>query len=101
MATFLDRLPAQTERHWQRQVVQYAELMGFRVYHTFDSRRSSAGFPDLVLVRRPRVIFAELKSRRGKLTDDQRAWLLALGGCSVERYIWRPADWRDVERILR
>ena len=91
----------QSERSFMGQVVAYARLMGWRCYHTYDSRRSDAGFPDLVLVRRPRVIFAELKSDRGKLTDDQRAWLEALDGCSVERYIWRPSDWPKVERILK
>lgn len=99
--SFLDMLPPQTERSWQGQVVEAAQLLGWRTYHTYDSRRSDAGFPDLVLVRRPRVIFAELKSDRGKLTDDQRAWLQALDGCNVERYVWRPSDWPKVERILR
>src|SRR5688572_19177552 len=42
----------QTERAFQAQVVKYARLMGWTAYHTHDSRRSQAGFPDLVLVRR-------------------------------------------------
>lgn len=97
----LSAIPVQTERGFQQQVVACAHLFGWRVYHTYDSRRSGAGFPDLVLVRRPRVIFAELKAERGRLTEDQRAWLTALYGCSVERYLWRPSDWRHVERILK
>jgi hypothetical protein len=98
---FLDVPPPQTEGSWQGQVVEAAQLLGWRTYHTFDSRRSDAGFPDLVLVRRPRVIFVELKSDRGRLTDDQRAWLEALGGCRVERYVWRPADWPRIKGVLR
>ena len=93
--------PKLTERQFMQQVVMYAYLMGWRCYHTHDSRRSEAGFPDLVLVRRPRVVFAELKSERGKLTLDQRVWLDALEGCTVERYVWRPSDWRAIERLLR
>ena len=60
-----------------------------------------AGFPDLVLVRAPRVIFAELKSAKGKLSGDQEAWLLALAGTPIESYVWRPAQIDEVERILK
>lgn len=63
--------------------------------------RNESGFPDLVLVRRPRVIFAELKAERGRLLDAQRDWLAALRDCSVESYLWRPSDWPEIERVLR
>lgn len=87
---------------FQHQVLRYAELTGWRAYHTYDSRRSAAGFPDLVLVRRPRVIFAELKGARTPIRDDQRDWLGALQDCgSVEVYCWRPRNWEAIERILR
>lgn len=98
---FLDSPPKLTEARFQSQVVQYARLMGWRSYHTRDSRGSDAGFPDLVLVRRPRVIFAELKADRGRLTDKQREWLAALTECAVESYLWRPTDWPEIERVLR
>ena len=99
--TFLDALPRQTERSWQAQVVKLAELLGYRVYHTWNSKHSAAGFPDLVLVRRPRCIFAELKSDRTRLTADQLAWLVALRECGLEVYVWRPSEWKLVERILK
>lgn len=99
--TFLaDVLPPQTERSFMAQVVQYAELMGWRVYHPFDSRRSAAGFPDIVAVRRPRVIWAELKSERGRLTADQVAWLTELRACGQEAYWWKPSMWPIVEKVL-
>jgi len=62
---------------------------------------NGAGFPDLVLVRSPRVIFAELKSAKGKLSADQDGWLLALAGTPIESYVWRPAQIDEVERILK
>jgi hypothetical protein len=34
---------------------------GYLVYHTYDSRGSERGFPDIVAVRPPVVVFAELK----------------------------------------
>ena len=63
------------EANFQATVIELAELHGWRVYHTHDSRRSQPGFPDLTLVRRYRLIFAELKREGGKLTAEQTAWL--------------------------
>ena len=55
-----------------------------------------AGFPDLVLVKDRRIIFAELKSRDGKPSRDQAKWLQALAATGrVEVYLWRPADLLD------
>ena len=93
--------PGQTEAQFQSQVLRYAALRGWHVYHTLRSEKSPAGFPDLVLVRRPRVIFAELKSDRGRCTPEQRAWLAELAECSVEVKLWRPSDWEAIEGCLR
>lgn len=57
------------------------------------------GFPDLVLVRE-RVVVAELKARRGKVSDQQQAWLEAFGRAGVEVYVWRPADLDEVQAVL-
>jgi hypothetical protein len=94
-------LPKLTEARFQSQVLKYAALMGWRSYHTYRSDHSAAGFPDLVLIRRPRIVFAELKSDRGKLTDDQRAWLVELHACGLEAYLWRPRDIDLITKILR
>ena len=93
---------ALSERDFQRQVVLLAELMGWYVYHTYDSRRSNPGFPDLVLVRTPCVVFAELKREKGRVTPAQREWADELSRCSgVEYYLWRPSDWDEIEEALR
>jgi hypothetical protein len=91
-----------SEADWQAIVVQLARLHGFeRVYHTHDSRRSEPGFPDLVLVKPPRVLFVELKRENGKLTDEQHAWMRALAGCpGVEVYVWRPPNLDGVQQVL-
>jgi hypothetical protein len=78
-----------------------AHAFRWQVYHTRDSRGSDPGFPDLVLVRQPRIIFAELKSAGGRMSAHQKLWLAALLGCPVEVYLWRPADRPDIEMILR
>ena len=93
--------PKVSEKVFQATVLELAHLEGWLSYHTHDSRRSAAGFPDLVLVRPPRVIFAELKTAKGAMSPQQRLWIAALGACEVEAYIWRPADWPDIEQALR
>lgn len=103
-------------------VVELAKQCGWLVYHTHDSRKSAAGFPDLVMVRRGRLVFAELKSAKGAVRDEQHDWLLALKRCgnknhqrmmfagpgsvfrkTPEVYLWRPEHWFDggIENILK
>jgi len=89
------------ERDLQMAVLQVARLYGWLAYHTFDSRRSAPGFPDLVLVRPPRLVFAELKGEHGQLSRHQVTWLSALEqvpGVQVET--WAPRDW-DLGTVVR
>ena len=91
-----------TEADHLEQVKAVAVTCGWRLYHTFDSRRSAAGFPDLVLVKPPRVVFAELKREKGKITVAQHMWFHDLDECpGVEVYIWRPSDWDEIVEVLR
>ena len=53
-----------TEKQWQALVQETAQLAGWMAYHTYDSRRSAAGFPDLVLARE-RVIFRRVEGGAG------------------------------------
>lgn len=107
----------QSERQFQTAVVEYAEHLRWLAYHTFDSRRSKPGFPDLVLLRPPRLIIAELKTEKGRVKPDQREWLDGLaeiatdaiylgpdGVCPirpVEVHVWRPSDWPEIGQVLR
>src|SRR5581483_7930446 len=59
-------VPRLADKQWQAQVLALARLYGYRAYHVYDARRSAPGFTDLVLVRRPRVIFVELKTDHGR-----------------------------------
>jgi hypothetical protein len=89
------------EARLQAAVVETAELQGWLVYHDYDSRRSTAGFLDLTLVRAPRLLFVELKDDGKYATPAQRAWLDQL--CEVpgvEVYLWRPRTWQP-ELLLR
>lgn len=95
------------EKALQQAVLALAKLNGWMVYHTFDSRRSEAGFPDLVLVHPERRLMycVELKSETGKLTPAQARWLEAVYhvGYPPLAAVWRPQDWANglIESTLR
>lgn len=90
-----------SEEGFQRSVIELACLLGWRVYHTHDSRRSDCGWPDLALLKPPRFILAELKSQRGRLRPEQREWLALLEQCPMlEAYLFRPSDWPRIVEIL-
>jgi hypothetical protein len=64
--------------------------------------QGDAGLPDLILCKPPRLIFAELKSERGRVRAEQQAWLDALRQCAgVEVYLWRPSDWASIVETLK
>lgn len=101
-----------TEAQWQQQVIDIAGVRRWRWWHAPDNRpvvgkggqeyvqNVKAGFPDLVLVREERLVFAELKRETGKASPEQLAWALALNATAAEVYLWKPHDIADVLRIL-
>lgn len=114
----------ESEAAFQQALINFLVALGWRYYHTHRSDRSVPGFPDLVLVRRERLIFAELKAEKGVVSGPQQEWLDALevvAGAvaeaaaiaeaedwpgtdvrpSVEVYVWRPSDWPEIEVVLR
>ena len=92
----------EAERDFQGRVRRLALEYGYRLYHTWNSQGSDKGFPDLVMVRPGRLIFAELKTHKGKLTQEQVTWLslLAQSISGVEAYCWRPEDWPSIQEVL-
>ena len=103
-----------TEDQFQSTVIEAAQALGWKVAHFRPAKTDKGwrtpvqadgkGFPDLVMVRTHdgRIIFAELKSDEGKLSDDQQDWLNSLDATGkVEVFTWRPRDWDEIERILR
>lgn len=100
----------ETESGFTRAVLELAKLHGWRSAHFRPAMTAKgwrtpvqgdgAGFPDLVLVRGCRLIFAELKSATGKVKPEQTEWLLRLGGAGAEVFIWRPKDWAEITEKL-
>lgn len=116
------------EDAFQDSVVQLAQLHGWRVAHFRPAQTAQGwrtpvsadglGFPDLVMVRAPEFVVAELKGERGRVGVDQEAWLaelrvvaaaFAAGGQIVtpkgppafDVYVWRPSDWPAIEERLK
>jgi hypothetical protein len=101
-----------TEKELRETLVRAARNFGWRVYFTWSSMHSPAGFPDLCMVKGDRLVFAELKTEKGKVTPEQQAWLDALEACRLgaqervtqghapEVYVWRPADLDAAYRVL-
>lgn len=121
-----------TEKAFQLQVTGLAQLLGWHWLHVSHSPQVNKGvvsryttpthgtlgkgWPDLVLINEKdkRLLFVELKSELGKVSDEQERVLSILrsldwhhngvaptmDGVSVEVYLWRPSDIETIERIL-
>lgn len=91
------------ERDLMAEVRSLAEGMGWLVYHTWNSRHSPSGLPDLLMVKGHRMIAAELKTTAGKVSEAQQAWLEALSRVqTVEAMVIRPtADYSELIELLR
>jgi hypothetical protein len=97
-------LPPMSEKQLQSQVMAVAARLGWeKRYHTYNSKRSAAGFPDLVLCRPGRLLFTELKREGESPTIPQQQWLEALKQSvpGIEVYLWHPSDLPDIVEILR
>lgn len=100
------------EADLQANVLALARALGYRRVHfrPAQDRRGrwathqagDAGFPDTVLARPGRLIFAELKSIGGRLAPEQDEWLRVLKAAGVEAYVWDPRHWLsgEIERTL-
>lgn len=96
---------AMTEAQLFESVRDHLNTFGWLWYHTYDSRRSNGGFPDIIAVKDGRLLAVELKSMKGQVTPEQRSWQLAIWICGggTEMHTWRPSDLSsgEIERVLR
>lgn len=108
--------PAINEASLQRQVIDLAHIYRWKVAHFRGTRiqrrdgsvyyatpvqADGAGFPDLILVRGERIVAVELKSARGRLSEDQEIWLGLLERAGCETFTWRPSQWTEIVEILK
>lgn len=92
--------PGQSEKEFMAEVRAIAKRAGWRCYHTFSSKKSEAGWPDLVLCRAGRILFRELKTEEGQTTADQDSWLECLKDAGQDACVWRPSDWPAIVATL-
>ena len=106
---------AMTERELSQAVVDLARALGWLVarWPTWRPTGTDPGVPDLLMLhgesahprwhaayKPARIIVAELKTEKGRLSAAQHAWLDVLADAayeSVERHniivcVWRPSD---------
>ena len=95
-----------SERVFQDQVIQLAATAGWDAHHVRPGKYGNTfktdglkGMPDLILIgqRGQGVIFAEIKSRTGKLSEAQERRIKQLLENGQEVHVWRPAD---MDRIV-
>jgi hypothetical protein len=97
-----------SERELQDAVIEIAQMLGWRVAHFRPAKTAQGwrtavqgdgvGYPDITMTRNGFLIFAELKSQKGKLGPSQQEWLDALTAVSVAEdrvhtFLWRPEHW--------
>lgn len=107
LAQVYKRKPRQPERRFTDRCKRYARRGGWLPYHNLHAKGSDPGFPDLFLMRGNRIVIAELKVDTA-VTPWQDVWLswwrcLALVSgpfLRIEVYVWRPADWPEIEAVL-
>jgi hypothetical protein len=103
------------EKDFQKQVLDLAATRGWHTAHFGSTVKwvktkngykvvpdsQAAGFPDLVMARKGRLVFAELKVGRNKPSELQKRWLWELGEVDgVGVYLWTPDDWDEIEGVL-
>ena len=106
------------EEELQNAIVEVAHVFGWRVVahrpmrtkHGWATgwRYDGTGWPDLTMVNADRglMVAAELKTEKGRLSDEQKAWgetlskLEATTAGVCRYYVWRPADWDDIVHLL-
>ena len=100
----MGRLHPMTEAELQAAVIDTAHLFGWKVAHFRPAQNSRGdwrtpvaadgkGFPDLVLASARGVVFVELKSARGRLSDEQQGWVDTLRDAGAATHVWYPVDW--------
>ena len=89
------------EQTFQREVQEFARANEWIDWHVLRSKGMRAGFPDLVLLRPPELIWVELKAPNGKVTTAQKEMHDMLRACGQTIYVWKPEDWDEIIEVLK
>lgn len=94
-----------TEWEFQKLVISLADEYNWLWTHNYDNRKvvGRSGFPDLCLLRKDKMIFAELKIGREMPTFEQRKWINGINSFGKKRIyavVWRPEDYYKIKNEL-
>lgn len=90
----------QSERDFQRAVVECAELYGWVAVHVRNTV-ANPYLPDLLLFRDGAGMVAELKRDGREPTARQRRMLDRFAAAGTPTHVWHPSDWGAIEEMLR
>ena len=79
---------------------------GWLDWHVLRSKGMRAGFPDLVLIRPPEIIWVELKAENGRVTPAQKEMHELLRECGQRVYLWIDSNastetWEEILEVLK
>jgi hypothetical protein len=89
---FLAAGPADDGPEWrlQREIEAWCRERGLYLFHDKSRSRNAPGHPDLVVAAsRGKTLWLELKSRRGRMTADQKRVAQLLQACGHEFHLIR------------
>lgn len=99
----------QNETAWMKVVTTAAAQAGWQWLHIGRVGKHRAngakgtlgkGWPDLVLVKPGRLVFAELKMDGEQLSYEQTVVRLELMNAGADFHIWRPSDFAQMMDVL-
>jgi Holliday junction resolvase len=101
------------EAEWMVTIGDALDLTGWAWIHHRPARRkggkwttptqgnSSKGFPDIVAVRSPRVLWIEVKTNTGRTTPEQKQWVESLRSSGQEAHVLHfPRDWHRFDALI-
>ena len=90
------------EKPFMETILRMAKLLGWLSYHTFDSRKSTPGFPDIVAVHPEHgTLYLEAKTMRGKVSAAQQEWIDVLTAAGERAFVVRPDQMDMIEALFR
>lgn len=90
-----------TEKELRESIQKAAQDLGWHYHYTWTQIHSSKGCPDLELLRDGKMFRWELKSQKGKVTDEQHEYMSFLGLVpGIDVRVVRPSNLEQAYRAL-
>jgi Holliday junction resolvase len=102
-----------SEAQWMVTIGDALDLTGWAWIHHRPAHRkhgkwttptqgnSSKGFPDIVAVRSPRVLWIEVKTNAGRAIPEQKQWVESLRSSDQEAHVLHfPRDWHRFDALI-